>query len=157
MKSFLNIELRTLNIQDSLVGRLRALAVGGFSLVVVLSVFTVHAQSNPPRIGFVYPAGGQVGATIQLKVGGQFLQGVTNVYVTGGEVEGLVTHFNRPMPQGQFNKLRDRLQELREKREAARKSDNPNTWTSADEQEMTEMRDQILENPPQSQRHAGHC
>jgi hypothetical protein len=68
-----------------------------------------------------------VGATIQLKVGGQFLQGVTNAFVTGDGIEAVVTHFNRPMPQGQFNKLRDRLQELREKRQAAAKAIIPPT------------------------------
>ncbi|NOS69050.1 MAG: peptidase [Verrucomicrobia bacterium] len=112
-------------------------------------IFMAQAQPNTPRIGFVYPAGGRVGATIKIKVGGQFLQGVTNAFVTGDGIEAVVTDFNRPMPQGQFNKLRDRLQELREKRQASRKNDNPtNTWTTADEQEMTEMRDQILKNPP---------
>ena len=118
-------------------------------LVLLGTSFAVPAQPNTPRIGFVYPAGGRVGATLELKVGGQFLQGVTNAFIAGGDVEGIVTNFNRPMPQGQFNKLRDRLQELRDKRQAARKGDNPtNTWTTADEQEMTDMRDLILKNPP---------
>lgn len=120
------------------------------ALVVLFGAsLAAHSQPNTPRIGFVFPAGGQVGAVVELKVGGQFLQGVTNAFVTGDGIEAVVTHFNRPMPQGQFNKLRDRLQELRDKRQANRKGDNPtNTWTTADEQEMTEMRDQILKNPP---------
>lgn len=119
-------------------------------LVVLLGAsLASRAQPNTPRIGFVYPAGGRVGATVELKVGGQFLQGVTNAFVTGDGIEAIVTDFNRPMPQGQFNKLRDRLQELRDKRQANRKGDNPtNTWTTADEQEMTEIRDLILKNPP---------
>jgi hypothetical protein len=123
----------------------------GLLLGIALLFPTVPApaQPNTPHLGYVYPAGGRVGATLELKVGGQFLQGVTNAFVTGGAVEAVVTDFNRPMPQGQFNKLRDRLQELREKKQAARKADNPtNTWTTADEQEMAEMRDQILKNPP---------
>lgn len=122
-------------------------------LIVLLMLLGIslasRAQPNTPRIGFVYPAGGRIGATIELKVGGQFLLGVTNAFITGGGIEAVVTDFNRPMPQGQFNKLRDRLQELREKRQAARKGDNPtNTWTTADEQEMTDLRDLILKNPP---------
>ena len=87
----------------------------GFAVfvAVLFPIFMAQAQPNTPRIGFVYLAGGRVGATIELKVGGQFLQGVTNAFVTGDGIEAVVTDFNRPMPQGQFNKLRDRLQELR--------------------------------------------
>lgn len=125
------------------------LDVGCFFLASVLSVFTALAQPNSPRIGYVYPAGGRIGATIELKVGGQFMEGVTNAFVTGGGIEAVVTEFYRPMPQGQFNNLRDKLQALREKRQAARKGeDSTNTWTTADEDEMTAIREKILKTPP---------
>jgi hypothetical protein len=114
-----------------------------------LLALTAMAQPNSPHIGYVYPAGGQIGTTVELKVGGQFLEGVTNAFVTGGGVSVTVTDFNRPMQQGLFNTLRDRLQELRDKRQAARRGDgSTNQWTDADEKEMMSIRDRILRNPP---------
>ena len=119
------------------------------SAALLLVFAAAQAQSNSPHIGYVYPAGGRQGTTFEVKVGGQFLEGVTNAFVTGGGVEAVITHFNRPMPQGQFNNLRDKLQELREKRLAARRGDNPtNTWTTADEKEMASIQEKIFKNPP---------
>jgi len=132
----LGVRRWTLNVECSL-------------LVFLLSVFAAQAQPNSPRIGYVFPAGGRVGATVELKVGGQFLEGVTNAFVTGGGVTAVVTDFHRPMQQGLFNTLRDKLLELREKRQAARRGDNTtNTWTAEEEKEMEAIRDRILKNPP---------
>ena len=115
----------------------------------IVLAWAAPAQPNSPHIGYVYPAGGCVGSNFELKVGGQFLEGVTNAFVTGDGVEAVVTDFNRPMPQGQFNNLRDKLLELREKRQAVRKGDSStNTWTAEDEKEMTAIRERILKNPP---------
>ena len=116
---------------------------------------SVVAQ-NAPRIGYVFPAGGRQGTTFDLVVGGQFLEGATNVVFTGGGVRGVVVDFHKPMNQGVFTKLRDRLKELQEKRSSALKSNRrgggasaaANAWTTADEKEMAEIREKILKNPP---------
>ena len=47
------------------------------------------AQSRAPHIGFVYPAGGRQGDTFQIEIGGQYLDGVTGAYVSGGGVSEL--------------------------------------------------------------------
>ena len=70
------------------------------------------AQQNPPHLAYVYPAGGQRGTTIQVKIGGQFLNGANNVYVSGGGVVAKVIEFTRPMNPMQATQLRERLQEL---------------------------------------------
>ncbi len=114
------------------------------------------AQQITPHIGYVYPAGGRQGATVQIVVGGQFLEGATNhVYVSGAGVQATAVDFNKPMPQGQFNLLRDKLKELQDKRAAALKSNrklraeaSTNTWTAADEKMVEEIRAKILKNPP---------
>lgn len=111
-------------------------------------MFTASAQPKPPHIGYVYPAGGRIGTTFEINVGGQLLEGVTNAFITGDDVVAEVTDFHRPMPQGQFNKLRDRMQELRDKRQTARRDDATNVWTTVDQQELDDIRDQILKNPP---------
>ena len=126
---------------------IRSAAASNIALLFLIA--TAQAQPNSPRIGYVYPAGGQVGTTFEVKVGGQFLEGVTNTFVTGGGVEVIVTDFHRPMPQGQFTNLRDKLLALREKRQAARRGDSgTNSFSAADEKEMTELREKVFKNPP---------
>jgi len=51
-------------------------------LVAVL-LLAGAAQAEPPHIGYAYPAGGQQGSTFRVMVGGQHLQGSTNVFVNG--------------------------------------------------------------------------
>jgi hypothetical protein len=116
----------------------------------------VFAQ-NLPRIGYVYPAGGQAGRTFEIVVGGQFLGNATNVSVSGGGIRATVVDFHKPMNQGAFNLLRDQLRELQERKTAWTKAmsagatpslETPNTWTPADDQKLTELRGKILKNPP---------
>jgi hypothetical protein len=72
----------------------------------------VSAQQNPPHLAYAYPAGGQRGTTVQVKVGGQFLDGATNVYVSGGGVLAKAIDYARPMNARQSTQLREKLQEL---------------------------------------------
>jgi len=44
------------------------------------------AQSSGPHIGYIYPAGGQVGTTFRVVVGGQLLRGADAGYVSGAGV-----------------------------------------------------------------------
>jgi hypothetical protein len=114
------------------------------------------AQQPAPHIGYVYPAGGRQGTTFQVTLGGQFLNGVSNVFISGAGAEGAVVDFSKPMNQGEFNRLRDRLRELQDKRQAALREarrggaghSTTNTWTAADEKVMAEIRDKIVKNPP---------
>lgn len=46
--------------------------------------------ARDPHIGYVYPAGGQVGATFEVLAGGQFLRGVQGVHITGDGVHATV-------------------------------------------------------------------
>jgi hypothetical protein len=110
-------------------------------------------------VGYVYPAGGKQGTTFQIIAGGQNLEGVTNVFVSGAGARGVVVDFNRPMSQGQFNNLRDELKELTDKRMAANKtkfkrgssggaSAANTSWTATDERKFEELRAKIMKNPP---------
>jgi hypothetical protein len=77
------------------------------------------AAPREPHVGYVYPAGGRRGSTFEVTVGGQFLRGVTDVYVSGSGVHAkLVEYYHPPrnlMPD-QRRELQRRLYELREKR-----------------------------------------
>jgi hypothetical protein len=123
---------------------------------LLLSTFAVFAQ-NVPRIGYVFPAGGRAGSTFQVVVGGQFLEPATNVVFSGGGIHAVAVEFHKPMPQGTFNNLRDKLRELQDKKQAhtrAVRQGNPpapgatNYFTGADEKQLVEIREKILKNPP---------
>lgn len=83
-------------------------------LVVTLSfVAAVRGQQqNSPHAGYVYPAGGQHGSRLQVKVGGQFLEGVTDVLISGRGVQASLVAYDKPLNVRQISGLRDRLQEL---------------------------------------------
>lgn len=132
-------------------------------LIVVVMAFAFAATAQPvPHIGYVYPAGGRQGTTFHVTVGGQNLGTVTNAIISGSGVRAVIVEYNRPMPQGEFNNLRDELKVLQERRAAffrdTRKRNGPgaqavstNTWTTADENRAAEIRAKIIKNPPNRQ------
>lgn len=124
--------------------------------VLLLTHSSAFAQATP-RIGYVYPAGARIGTATQVFVGGQFLDGVTNAYVTGEGLSAVVLDFTKPMNPGLFNQLRDQLRELQEKKQAAERAGRrrfgpgnatTNTWTDDDEKKLADLRQRLLKNPP---------
>lgn len=82
-----------------------------------------------------------------MKVGGQFLDGVTNVYVSGADAHAAVIEYRKPLTPQQFNSLREKAKELQDKRQAsfrARRQRTSNSkspaWTAADEKALAEIR-----------------
>ncbi len=89
-------------------------------VLCVTSVHTAHAQQQP-HIGYLYPAGGQQETTLEITVGGQFLDGADQVIVSGNGVTATVLQHVKPLTQQQVNKLRQKLQEAQKKAQADRK------------------------------------
>lgn len=84
-----------------------------FALAVGLAFGpAAHAQPRP-YIGFVYPAGGQQGATFQIRLGGQGLDGVDGALVTGAGVSARVIEHYRRLNNQEVQLLREQLRELR--------------------------------------------
>jgi len=120
-----------------------------------------RAQRDP-RIGYVYPAGGRQGATFQVAVGGQYLDGVTNVYVSGSGVQATVVEHTKPLTQREFNLLKEKLKELQEKKLASTQDSTERggqdgsqgspkpAWTAEDEKMVAEIRKKLA-NPPNRQ------
>ncbi len=82
-------------------------------LAVLLAAAPVMwAQPSAPHIAYIYPAGSRQGTTIQAKIGGQYLDGVTDVYVSGGGIQVAVAELTKPPAQKEINALRERLDEL---------------------------------------------
>jgi len=81
---------------------------------------SASAQPQPgqlqPHLGYLYPAGGQQGTTVRITAGGQFLRGVTDVYVTGADVNASVVKYYRPVR----NINKEQREELIERMRAAR-------------------------------------
>jgi hypothetical protein len=127
-----------------------SLRTGMFALVIGAAT-GVFAQPFTPRIGYVYPAGGRQGTTFAVKIGGQYLDGVTNVYVSAAGVRAIVLEHTKPLTPQQFNAIREKAAELQQKRQAAfrgrRQGGSPNStnavWTAADEKALAEIRKKL--------------
>ncbi len=81
----------------------------------LLTTAAVLAQQTP-HVGYVFPAGGQQGRTFEIRVGGQFLDGVDYAQVSGPGVSVKVVQLIKPMNQMQANQLREKLRMLMEKK-----------------------------------------
>jgi len=73
-------------------------------------------DKREPHIGYLYPAGAQLGSTVYITAGGQFLRGASDVYVCGRGVHAEVVKYYRPISNLQLPLLRERLREVRNER-----------------------------------------
>jgi hypothetical protein len=76
------------------------------------SALTGQAQTRP-YIGFVYPAGGQKGTTFQIRLGGQGLDDVSSVVVTGSGITARVAENYRRLGNQEMQLLNEQLRELK--------------------------------------------
>lgn len=72
-------------------------------------------QPLVPHAAYLYPAGCQRGGTVDLQVGGQYLQGATAAFVSGQGVEVVVGEYHKPLTQNQAQLLQQKLRDAREK------------------------------------------
>jgi hypothetical protein len=96
--------------------------------------FLATAQQQMPHAGYAYPAGGRQGTTFEITVGGQFLDGVKSVMLSGPGVQATVVDYFKPLTPAQATQLRDQAKELSEK---------PSP-TEADRQKIAEIRAKLV-------------
>jgi hypothetical protein len=84
-----------------------------------------HAQKRP-YIGYVYPAGGQQAATFQIRLGGQDLDGVNAVLITGPGITARVVEYYRRLGNQEVQLLNEQLKELQRTSNAAPAMANEN-------------------------------
>ena len=86
-----------------------------FSLALALAPVVCAQQT--PHVAYVYPAGGQVGTTFQIVVGGQFLSGITNfeVILDGGLASVKIIGYNRQLKPDEQQALKDELTKFQNK------------------------------------------
>jgi hypothetical protein len=90
----------------------RSFAALGLLALLVSAPAIRGQQPNAPHAGYVYPAGARQGATIQVTVGGQFLNGVNRVLMSGGGVTASIVGHDRPLSPQQINALRESIRTL---------------------------------------------
>ena len=78
----------------------------------VLAAASPAMAQRAPRIGYVYPAGGQQGQSFEVTLGGQFLDGASDLVVSGNGVRAKVVEHKKPMSPKKANKLRQQLRQL---------------------------------------------
>ena len=90
-----------------------------FSLLPLLAlagwlaaVPAAQAQTRP-YIGFAYPAGGQQGKTFHVKIGGQNMDDVRSVLVTGQGVKARLIEYHRRIGPQEMTLMREQLNDLR--------------------------------------------
>ena len=82
---------------------------GGLALVL-----TPLAQAQRrPYLGYAFPAGGQAGSTVQLRLGGQDLDAPTAVMVTGEGVSVRIVEYLRRLNNQEIQLLNEQLKELK--------------------------------------------
>jgi hypothetical protein len=99
--------VRTENLptEDRVVSRSVVLAV---ALALWIAAPLAAQAPNAPHAGYVYPAGGQQGTTVQVRVGGRFLDGAATALVSGRGVRGRVENIDKPLTQRQIADLREK-------------------------------------------------
>ena len=91
--------------------RFRVWLVAALSLVAVSAALAQRA----PRVGYVYPAGGQQGTDFEVLIGGQGLDDPTGVLVSGGDVKSVVLEHDKPLSAVRAGDVSDRLAELQQR------------------------------------------
>jgi hypothetical protein len=71
------------------------------------------AWAQRPYIGFVYPAGGQQGTTFQIRLGGQGMDDVYAVVVSGAGVSAKIVEYNRRLNNQEQALVAEQLRDLK--------------------------------------------
>ena len=87
----------------------------GLVILSAASLASAWGQSGP-RLGYVYPAGGQQGIVVRVAVGGQLLGGAEDVYIAGEGVRGRVVEYVRPLSEGEQYEAAQCMHDLVRKR-----------------------------------------
>jgi hypothetical protein len=98
---------------------------GALLLILCAAGAWGQSASREPSVGYVYPAGGRQGTSFQITVGGQNLQGVSRLLVSGGGANATQIRHVPPLNPQQRMELQRRLTEIRDKRMAALAARNP--------------------------------
>ena len=82
--------------------------------IALAAIFTSAAQAQRrPYIGYAYPAGAQIGTTVEVRLGGQEMEDATAVMVSGTGVTARVIDYRRRLNNQEIQLLNEQLRELK--------------------------------------------
>lgn len=81
--------------------------------LLALAVVPHAVAQTRPYVGFVYPAGGQQGTTIQVRLGGQALEEVNEMLITGPGVSGRIVQYYRNLNPQDMQLITEQLRDLK--------------------------------------------
>ncbi len=84
-----------------------------FALMVMLAVGSASWGQNTPYIGLTYPAGGQQGTTVRVRLGGQRIDGVRGAVISGSGVKAELVQYLRKLNPQDVQLMREQVRELR--------------------------------------------
>lgn len=92
----------------------------------VLALVTVACElfaqtSNPPHVGYAYPGGGRRGTEFEVVLGGQFIKEASEIYLSGGGIKAEIVKWYRPLTQGEYVGLTQKIRFKREELEEQQK------------------------------------
>jgi hypothetical protein len=117
--------------------RARRITRAAALFVVALAAAASPAQGQPlnsPHAGFAYPAGGRQGTTVQVVVGGRYLEGTSGAVFPARGLRADVVGYDKPLAQREISDLRDKAQELQK-----------GTMTPELRRQLVEMRERIVD------------
>lgn len=82
-------------------------------LGVVLMLAVAGAARAQSYIGFAYPAGGKQGTTVRITIGGQQMEGINRVFVSGAGVQARLVEYNKKMNPQEVQLLQEQLRNLK--------------------------------------------
>ncbi|WP_420237347.1 hypothetical protein ACOBR2_17280 [Telmatobacter bradus] len=82
-----------------------------FAAILAASA-ALAAQQKEARASFVYPAGGQVGTSFDVRVGGDVLDGTVAAIFTGDGVTASIIHFDKSFYPAEADALNQKLKDL---------------------------------------------
>ena len=84
------------------------------NLVAAAGAIAQSQLLNNPHAGFAYPAGGQQGTTVQVRVGGRFLEGTTGAVFSARGLRADIVGYDKPLTQREITDLREKAQQLQQ-------------------------------------------
>lgn len=75
-------------------------------------LLATSAIAQQPSAGYVYPAGGQQGATVDIAFGGQFLDGASELLVSGGGVKAEIGRHIKLFTRNQVTAIRNNIERM---------------------------------------------
>ena len=118
------------------------------ALLPIFAAVFVSTLAADPHVGYVYPAGARQGTTIEVRLGGQQLFGISKAYISGKGVE-IVSVEPVKMPNGKETQfMREEMQKLNEKRAAATRFYMPagqtkSVFTEDERKRLEELREKL--------------